>query len=720
MRIARLFLLLFLSMWLLPSSAQKIKVTLASTLKEVNEQCALLNNEMVQFKLDSIAKTGIVYNIRLSGTASKGNDYATNMPDSIRFNIGDSVKLFDLTVFNDRIEEGAEQIIIIASRANNSDTFTLNIVDHVIRILTTQDTFRVCSNEPFNLPIQKSTGATLTWNPADLVKPTADPGVFIISPLRTTSIVVTGLALNCVERDTIYIISQPIGVTLNTRDTVYLCFPDSTRLIATTTPSNANVTWRPLDSTTRVINNTTIQVKLVKSAQYIVNVTSGVCKAADTVFVRIDSLRDTKINVFPKKDKYCKGDSIFFFSQRHPKDLFPSIKPSWSPSNGFQTSKDTFNAVIMADVTTTYVRTTTNNACKHTDSVFIKVIEPSIPVGPVDTVVCPGTTIQITFKKDSSEYKDFKWTPQDGLISCEKCSDPKIKVNGMQMYKVEAKKDGCDATTEIKVNVHQKPSTVRLSTDPAPPFTAGNDIRITLLGTETMRAVAWRVDGRLIAANTLTATIVKATPGNHPVEVEVTDRFGCMWTYNFTLVVICPPSGITLQRTPLGTIYEGTNLTINATGISPNVTSIKWSVNGNSNPENTLILKHKPNAAGNVVYRFEAIDVNGCPIAASITVQVIPCITPEELRKKIPNAFSPNGDQKNDVFNYSDGSLRVTKLLVYSRWGQLVYNNTNPEIGWDGRINGADGASDVYIYRITYICGDGGPQEVSGTITLLR
>lgn len=721
MRIARSFILFLLFAWSLQSSAQKIKVSLASTLREVNEICALLNNEKIQFKLDSAARASLVYRISLSGTATRGGDYATNTPDSIIFSIGDSIRIFDLTVFNDRIEEGAEQIIIIASAPNRiSDTFRLSIVDHVVKIATTQDTFRQCSNEPFNLPVIKGLGATLTWNPADLVRTTSDPNVYIVSPLRTTPIVVTGLVLNCVERDTIFVISQPIGVTLNTRDTLNLCFPDSSRLIASLTPPNASIVWSPLNSTTRVINNTTIQVKPLKSAQYIVNVASGVCKAADTVFVRMDSLRDTKINVFPKKDKYCKGDSIFFFSQRHPKDLFPSIKPNWNPSNGFQTSRDTLNAVIMADITTTYVRFTVNNACRQVDSVFIKVIEPSIPVGPVDTVVCPGTTVQITFKKDSSEYKDFKWTPQDGLISCEKCDNPRIRVNGMQMYKVEAKKDGCDATTEITTNVHQKPSSIRLSTDPAPPFTAGNDIRINLLGTNGMRAVAWQVDGRSVPANILVSTIIKATQGNHPVDVQITDQFGCMWTYNFTLVVVCPPSGLTLQRTPLGTIYEGTNIMIDAVGINSNVTGIKWTINGNANSENSLSLKHKPNAAGPVVYRFEATDLNGCLLAASITVQVIPCINPEELKKKIPNAFSPNGDMKNDFFNYSDGSLRVTKLLVFSRWGQLVYNNTDPANGWNGFVNGSPGASDVYIYRMTYICGEGAPQEVSGTITLLR
>lgn len=719
MRLLKPFFIFILSFLAISSGfSQKISISLVSKLTELNESCSLVNNDNIQFKLDSLAKSDVSISVSLSGTAERGIDYATNIPETVLFSRGDSLKTFDLSVFNDSREEAQEQITIITTTpAGRKDTFNIKINDQIFRILTTQDTFTRCSNEPFTLPISLVNRGTISITPSDMGRVVGN--VYTILPIRTGKVFINGQIDNCRQVDSIYVISQPIGVTLNTRDTSFLCFPDSIRLIATPNPGNATITWT-LDNQTRVLSTNSIQVKPRISRSYIVTVTSGACIASDTTHVRIDSLRNTKINHFPVKDKYCQGDSIFFFSERHPKDLFPFIKPTWNPSNGFQTSKDTFNAVLKADKTTTYFRDTRNNACRHTDSIFIKVVEPTIPVGPVDTTVCPGTTIQINFKADGSEYKDFKWKEQDGLISCEKCPDPKIKVNGEQMYKVEAKKDGCDASTEIKTHVFQKPN-VRVTTNLPPPIIAGSNPTFSLLGTAGFRAVTWRVDGTTVPNNALSTTINQIKQGRHTIDADVTDANGCMWSYNFIIDVICPAYSVQLARTPSGVVYEGTVITLVASGVPANATNIKWSRNGNNISGSSNTIQDKPTQQGTYTYRFEAVDpLTACPVSAQLNVTVIPCLSAEELKKKIPNAFSPNGDGKNDFFTYSDGAIKIEKIVVYSRWGQLVYNNTTPATGWDGKVNGTEAASDVYIYRMTYICGDGAPQEVSGTITLLR
>ncbi|MEI6409718.1 MAG: gliding motility-associated C-terminal domain-containing protein [Bacteroidota bacterium] len=91
---------------------------------------------------------------------------------------------------------------------------------------------------------------------------------------------------------------------------------------------------------------------------------------------------------------------------------------------------------------------------------------------------------------------------------------------------------------------------------------------------------------------------------------------------------------------------------------------------------------------------------------------------------KFPNVFTPNGDQVNDVFQpifYCP--VQTLDLKIYNRWGALVYETNDPNGSWDGKIQGLEAPSDVYIWRLEYKAErpqGGGPFVVGGSVTLLR
>ena len=98
-----------------------------------------------------------------------------------------------------------------------------------------------------------------------------------------------------------------------------------------------------------------------------------------------------------------------------------------------------------------------------------------------------------------------------------------------------------------------------------------------------------------------------------------------------------------------------------------------------------------------------------------------------EGRVNIPNAFTPNGDGKNDVFyilGNQDISL-VSDFAIYDRYGQKVFGASgtpanNPVYGWDGSVKGKTGASGTYVYVVTILFRDGSKQQFKGTITLIH
>ncbi len=82
-------------------------------------------------------------------------------------------------------------------------------------------------------------------------------------------------------------------------------------------------------------------------------------------------------------------------------------------------------------------------------------------------------------------------------------------------------------------------------------------------------------------------------------------------------------------------------------------------------------------------YFIRARSVDGCVSFKSVKVTVLPPLPPE---LRIPNAFSPNNDGVNDVFKIEiPAEVIITRLIIYNRWGQVVYNTTDVSKYWDAK-----------------------------------
>jgi gliding motility-associated-like protein len=102
---------------------------------------------------------------------------------------------------------------------------------------------------------------------------------------------------------------------------------------------------------------------------------------------------------------------------------------------------------------------------------------------------------------------------------------------------------------------------------------------------------------------------------------------------------------------------------------------------------------------------------------------ITPCVSEFDC-VQIPNAFTPDNDDTNETFYpvipEECGDIQVTSMKIYSRWGELVFDSTDPNQRWDGTYNDEPAASDVYVYAISFVNGIGERGTRSGDITLLR
>jgi gliding motility-associated-like protein len=90
----------------------------------------------------------------------------------------------------------------------------------------------------------------------------------------------------------------------------------------------------------------------------------------------------------------------------------------------------------------------------------------------------------------------------------------------------------------------------------------------------------------------------------------------------------------------------------------------------------------------------------------------------------LPNSFTPNGDDINDVFNVKyQCDFEEFVIRIYNRWGQLTFESFEPQHGWTGSVNGGDyfAPDGTYLYEVQYkLEKDIEPIILRGRIVLVR
>lgn len=96
-------------------------------------------------------------------------------------------------------------------------------------------------------------------------------------------------------------------------------------------------------------------------------------------------------------------------------------------------------------------------------------------------------------------------------------------------------------------------------------------------------------------------------------------------------------------------------------------------------------------------------------------------VTISESILEMPNAFSPNGDNWNEVYKAKKyQSLTEFHAYIFNRWGQKLYEWHDPTGGWDGKFNGKDVKQGVYFVLVKAKGADGREYNIRRDVNLLR
>lgn len=208
-------------------------------------------------------------------------------------------------------------------------------------------------------------------------------------------------------------------------------------------------------------------------------------------------------------------------------------------------------------------------------------------------------------------------------------------------------------------------------------------------------------------------------PGVYPVTLTVTTSGGCTQTItmpNYINAFAVPVAAFGSDPQPT-TIF---NSEIHFTDSSTNASAWVWSfgdvLNSSSTDQNPSFNYGQADCY-TVVLTVTSSD--GCTDTTSEPV----CIEPD-VSVYVPNAFTPNGDNNNEIFIPVATGINPDKyeMWIFDRWGNMIFTTRNINEGWDGRVQGYSDICqvDTYVWRIVAWDLSGNMHTLTGSINLVK
>lgn len=205
------------------------------------------------------------------------------------------------------------------------------------------------------------------------------------------------------------------------------------------------------------------------------------------------------------------------------------------------------------------------------------------------------------------------------------------------------------------------------------------------------------------------------TPGNKNISLTVASSNCNDATSQVVAVSEVTISTIGSTEIDLG---ESIELVTNGTSALNGSLDFEWIVlgeNGNLSCENC----QNPTATpiDSVTYQVTVEDEYGCTATTTVTIDVF--VKPFVA---VPTGFSPNGDGINDFFKAISREVTALELMVFSRWGEKMYETKEiNHQGWNGLLpNGEAAELDVYVWWCRYKDNNGKEELIKGNVTLVR
>jgi len=419
---------------------------------------------------------------------------------------------------------------------------------------------------------------------------------------------------------------------------------------------------------------------------------SGIEPCADTVSHSVEILRIPTPDL-PEAASYCTGTQA---SQIILPDTLGAIA-KWYTDAALETLVHEGDTLNPGNTSSTYYAVwTIGNCASSADSTTVSFIPlPESPTGSTPQKYCPGASIPELSVQGTGQ---LVWFGSESLNDSLATGANYQPVTGPASFWVVSRDGGCQS----------------------------NALRIDLMEDKLVEAHI-AVDGPLVWCGSGTLVLRSDTasgnlwmPGNLQTQEMVVDTPG---TYTLSVTGACNTAEAQVTLVD-GTVHAAFTadplqgdapLVVNVSNQSQNQQNLTWLLNDEelNMPENNSFL-----ISSEGLYELTQIaeSEQGCRDTFSVEITV----KETKVFLQVPNSFTPNSDNYNDVFKVKSSGLSQFKGTIFNRWGNKIYEWKDQLGGWDGMHNGSIAPNGVYYYIIEAKGKDGQSLEKKGDLTLIR
>jgi gliding motility-associated-like protein len=396
-------------------------------------------------------------------------------------------------------------------------------------------------------------------------------------------------------------------------------------------------------------------------------------------------------------DVYCYQDT----------SILLDIYPEWAVLTGGDTDS-TFNPALANEGLNTLHLVHQGVLCSSEDSIEVFIYpELTGELTASDVLICPGSSTSLLAEADGGlpdVLYQFEWS--DGLFPV----NLNTAIPPSTQYYYVLISDGCSDPVLDSILIEVLPS-INSVVETSDTLCYGDlgwaSASVVEPGNYTIN---WGTNPPIFADQ-----IEDIAGSSHLLQITNDDQ-GCTFD---SLILIPNYSAISalFSVNPNADCIAFEDNPLNFIDLSQHGISGNWDFgNGDSQPyspgDNPIV---NYSQAGDYEVLLTIVNEGDCPDTAKLDLCILP---PTPIF--IPDIFSPNGDLNNDVFYIRGKGIVYMDLIIYDRWGQKMFETSDPLVGWDGTNRDNPMPSGTYVYHVSVALNSGHRESYQGNFVLIR